>query len=98
MKLGILVLNDNNLAAILGLTEAALSAGDEVRYFVNDHGTKLLADASFTAMVDRVTMSFCEYSAKKLAVDLGELPKKIKKGTQLNNAIMYQNCEKVIVL
>ena len=98
MKLGILVLNDNNLPAILGLTQAALDAGDEVRYFVNDLGTKLLSDASFVAMSESVTMSFCEYSAKKLGVELADLPKKIKKGTQLNNAIMYQNCEKVIVL
>ncbi|MDX2470456.1 MAG: hypothetical protein QNL04_07765 [SAR324 cluster bacterium] len=98
MKLGIFVLNPNQLSAILGLTTAALEAGDSVRFFINDHGTKLLAEPSFTALADRVAMSFCEYSAKKLGVDLSNLPKAIKKGTQLNNAIMYQSCEKVIVL
>ncbi len=98
MKLGILVLNSNQLKAILGLTQAALDAGDTVRFFVNDHGTKLLAEPNFTVLSGKVAMSFCEYSAKKLGVDLSALPKEIKKGTQLNNAIMYQQCEKVIVL
>ena len=98
MKLGFFIINETHKAALLGLTRAALSRGWEVRWFFSDHGTQLLADEEVAAHCLEVAISFCEYSAKKLNVPLEKLPKKIKKGTQLNNAFLHQHCEKIVTL
>ncbi len=98
MKLGFFVLNEINKEALLGLTQGAKNRGWEVRWFINDFGTLLLEDPEVLAFAEKVAISFCEYSAKKLKVPIDNLPKKIKKGTQLNNAILHQQCDKVILL
>ena len=98
MKLGFFVINETEKEALLGLSKAALARGWEVKWFVNDYGTLLLSDPEVTAMAEQVGISFCEYSAKKLGVPLENLPKKIKKGTQLNNSFMFQQCEKILTL
>lgn len=98
--MGILVNTNENLPEIIGLTRAALSKGHEVSIFTMDEGTRLLREASFTDLckLDNVNMSFCDHSAKRINVITDGLSEKIVGGSQLNNAIMSHNSDKVIVL
>ena len=44
MKLGILVNTDKHLAAVTGITRAAIDKGHEVTIFAMDDGTRLLEE------------------------------------------------------
>jgi len=100
MKLGILVNTDENLPGIVGIAKAALSKGHEVTIFAMDKGTILLENSSFAELsgLEGAAMSFCDHSAKEIGVKTDGLSEKIKGGSQVNNAIMNQNSDKVIVL
>lgn len=100
MKIGILVNTNENLPEVVGLTRAALSKGHEVSIFTMDEGTRLLKETSFTDLckLDNVHMSFCDHSAKRINIKTDGLSEKIVGGSQLNNAIMNHNSDKVIVL
>jgi len=43
-------------------------------------------------------MSFCEFNARQLGINLEAVSRKIKKGTQLNNAILCNKADRVLVL
>lgn len=100
MKLGILVNSDKHLEEIKGLTKAAHQKGYEVTIFAMDDGTKLIENSSFAELceLEGVSMSYCDHSAEKIGVNTEGVSNDIKGGSQLNNAIMNQNSDKVIVL
>ncbi len=100
MELGLLVNSDERLKTVLGLINAALEKGHSARIFIMDKGAYFLEKADFTSLCenDNVTMSFCEYNARQLKIDLDKIDRRIKKGTQLNNAIMCQKSDKILVL
>ena len=99
MKLGLIINSDSFTDVIINLTQSAVSKEKEVRLFFMDEGTKLLENQNIIALssLEKVSMSFCEYSAKKNHINFMDLPKKIKKGSQINNAIMNQSSDKVLV-
>lgn len=100
MKLGILVNTDKNLGHILGLAKVAVEKDHEVIIFIMDEGTRLLENDAFIELAELqgVSMSLCEHSAKRLGAKTEGLPEKIVCGSQLNNAMMNHNADKVIVL
>ena len=98
--LGILVNTDGHLAHVLGLTTAAVNKGHEVTIFVMDSGTRLLRDASFVTLAgaEGVSMSYCDHSAREYEIDTDTLPTEVDGGSQLNNAMMNHQADRVIVL
>jgi len=100
MKLGILLNTDKYRNAAIGLTNAAMERGDEVTFFIMDDGLKLLSDTSFSSLCknEKVSMSFCEHSAKMMNINEEGIDPEIKASSQLNNAIMCNEADKVIVL
>jgi hypothetical protein len=100
MKLGILVNTDNHLAEVTGITRAASDKGLEVIIFAMDNGTRLLEAADYVALADlpNVTISYCDHSAKDLAVKTEGLTAAIERSSQYNNAVMSHRADKVIVL
>ncbi|HTR44489.1 MAG TPA: hypothetical protein VMH06_02180 [Thermodesulfovibrionales bacterium] len=100
MRLGILVNTDRHLAAVTGLTRAALAKGHEVVIFTMDDGAKLFGNPAYAALctLQGITMSFCDFSTKTLGIDTGGLPDEIVCGSQYNNASMVHEADKVIVL
>lgn len=102
MKLGLLITRDRHLEDIVGLTKAAVSKGHSVIIFNMDDGVKLLEEPSFRELchIKGVTMSFCDYSTKALAVLYVKtgLPQEIISGSQLNNADMFHKAHRVIAL
>ena len=100
MKLGIFVNTDKHLIDLLGITKAALSKGHEVIIFNMDEGTRLLENPSFRELcnMNGVRMSFCDYNAKGLGILKEGIPDEIVCGSQLNNAEMVHEADRVIVL
>lgn len=99
-RLGILVNTDRHLKHVLGFTRAALAARHEVIIFVMDGGTRLLRDAGLQGLagLPGVSLSLCDHSAKRHGVDIEGLPAAVVCGSQLNNAMMNHQAERVIVL
>jgi predicted peroxiredoxin len=100
MKLGILVNTDRHLDHVVGMAEAAARKGHEVSIFAMDGGIQLLGQSSFVALadLDHVTMSLCEHSASQQGTDTSGLPVGVTRGSQMNNALMHREADRVIVL
>jgi predicted peroxiredoxin len=100
MKLGILINTDRHLSDIIGITMAALSKGHEVIIFNMDEGTRLLENVSFRELcgMNGVRMGFCDYNAKGLGIFKEGIPDEIVCGSQMNNAEMVHEADRVIVL
>ena len=100
MKLGILVNTTRHLPHVLGITRAASEKGHHVSLFAMDEGTKLLRESAYRELchLENVDMSLCRHSAEQHHVALNELSPDIVAGSQLNNAIMNSEADKVIVL
>lgn len=100
MKLGIFVNTDTQLAAVSGITKAALAQGHTVNIFAMDDGTRLLSNPAFTALsgLPGVEMAFCDHSAQHLGTKPGSLPDTVSCGSQFENATMNHEVDRVIVL
>lgn len=100
MKLGILVNTNAHLAAVVGITKAALAKGHTVTIFAMDDGTRLLSDHAFSGLSHSagVTMALCDHSAQHLGTKPADLPKQISVGSQYDNATMNHEVDQVIVL
>jgi len=100
MTLGILVNTDRHPDHVGGIARAALAKGYAVSIFVMDDGARLLNDPVFSGLgtVQGVKMSFCLQSTKKREIDTRGLPPEIVEGSQLNNAFMHREADRVIVL
>ncbi len=97
--LGILVNTDRHLKHVQGLTRAALARGHPVIIFVMDEGTRLLQNAGLAglAALEGVTLSLCSHSAERHGVKTDALPGAMVCGSQLNNAMMNHQAERVVV-
>jgi len=100
MKLGILVNTDRHLTDVLGITKAALAKGHEVIIFNMDEGTRLLGNPYFRELcgMKGVRMSFCDYNAKGFGISKEGIPDEIVCGSQLNNAEMVHDADRILVL
>ena len=100
MKLGILVNSDRHLGSITGIARAASAKGHGVILFLMDAGTRLLADPACAALcqLPGVSLSFCQESAMRAGVGVDTLPEAIVSGSQLQNAMMVQQADRIIVL
>jgi len=100
MKLGILVNTDRHLDHVLGIVRAAVGKNHSVTVFAMDDGIHLLSDPSFSGLSgdDNVSMNICRHSAERLGVETENLAEGIGAGSQLENALMAHEADRVIVL
>lgn len=100
MKLGMLINTAKHLDDIVGICRAALARNHQVSIFAMDEGTRLLENEAFVALaeLDGVSMSLCDHSAKMCGAKIDGLPPKIVCASQLNNATMNHEADRVIVL
>ncbi len=100
MKLGILINSKKNLAHMEGITRVALGAGHVVSIFVMDEGVALFRKDNFLKLTarDGVDTAYCDHSARERGVLKEDLPEHIVCGSQFNNALMNNACDRVIVL
>jgi len=100
MKLGMLINTAKHADAAVGICRAALARNHQVIIFAMDEGTRLLENDAFVSLagLEGVSMSLCEHSAKTCGAKIEGLPPKIVCASQLNNAMMNHNADRVIVL
>jgi len=89
-----------HLDQVVGICRAALGKKHQVIIFAMDEGTRLLENDAFVALagLDGVSMSLCDHSAKAVGAKTEGLPPKIVCASQLNNAMMNHDADRVIVL
>lgn len=100
MKLGMLINTAKHLDDVVGICRAALAKNHQVLIFAMDEGTRLLERDAFVSLaaLEGVSMSLCEHSAQMCGAKTEGLPPKIVCASQLNNAMMNHNADRVIVL
>ncbi|OGG99530.1 MAG: hypothetical protein A2600_08610 [Candidatus Lambdaproteobacteria bacterium RIFOXYD1_FULL_56_27] len=99
MKLGILVVNGDQKNHLEGLARAALERGWSVKVFLNDDGVRLLEDPLLPELAQAgAGISFCETSARSLKIALEKVPRSLKRGTQLQHAMLHQFSDQIVVL
>lgn len=104
MRLGILVNTDRHPGHLVAISRAAHKRGHEISAFFMDRGVMLLDSREVHDLLELtgVSMAFCEVSATSNGLDLDALPPDIKAGikagSQLDNALMMRDSEKVIAL
>ena len=100
MKLGMLVNTAKHADQVVGICLAALAKKHEVIIFAMDEGTRLLENDAFVSLaaLEGVSITLCDHSAKIIGAKTEGLPPKIACASQLNNAMMNHNADRVIVL
>lgn len=100
MKLGMLINTAKHLDHVVGICRAALAKNHQVIIFAMDEGTRLLEHDAFVSLaaLEGVSMSLCDHSAKMFGARTEHLPPNIVCASQLNNAMMNHNADRVIVL
>ncbi len=100
MNLGMLINTAKHLGDVVGICRAALARSHQVSIFVMDEGTRLLENEAFVSLAELagVSMSVCDHSAKMFGAKTEGLSAKIACASQLNNAMMNHNADRVIVL
>ncbi len=100
MKLGMLINTAKHVDDVVGICRAALAKKHQVSIFAMDEGTRLLENAAFVSLaeLDGVSLSLCDHSAKTIGANTEGLSPKIVCASQLNNAMMNHDADRVIVL
>lgn len=100
MKLGILLNTARHLDDVVGISRAALAKNHQVIIFAMDEGARLLENQVMTTLagLEGVSVSVCKHSAEMNGVKTEDLSRNIVCGSQLQNAMMNHNADRVIVL
>ena len=100
MKLGMLINTAKHLDQVVGICRAALAKKHQVIIFAMDEGTRLLENEAFTSLaeLDGVSLTLCDHSAKHCGARTEGLSPKIVCASQLSNAMMNHDADRVIVL
>jgi len=95
--LGIMVTKYEYLTHIAGVVGAAQEAGYPVSLFLNDKGVRFTLDPRFLELlsIPGVQISCCSHSCKLLGFH--DRVEGITYGSQLDNAKMLRDCERVLV-
>lgn len=100
MKLGILLNTARHLDDVVGISRAALAKNHQVIIFAMDEGTRLLENQALASLagLEGVSVSVCDHSARIHGVNIEGLSPNIVCGSQLQNAMLNHNADRVIVL
>ena len=99
MQIGILVTQAAYAGNIVDITKAALKRGHSVRIFMTDDGVLLIRNSGVAGLrkLENVEMSLCDYSAQGRNLADSDIPEGVTKGTQYQNSLMHNECDKVLV-
>ncbi|MDA8089796.1 MAG: DsrE family protein [Nitrospiraceae bacterium] len=99
MKIGILVTQTPYANKIIEITKEAVKRGHIVSIFMTDDGIYLIKNGAVADLrkLDNVDMSLCNYSAKGRNLDESEIPEGVINGTQYQNALIHNECDKVLI-
>jgi predicted peroxiredoxin len=97
MNIGFLITRDAYADKIAAIAKAAIGRGHTVSIFMTDDGVKLIRDSAFTGLRDKVDMSLCDFSARNRELTEKDIPEGVTAGTQYQNSLMHNECDKVLI-
>ncbi len=99
MKIGFLITRQENADKIVETAKAAQAKGHSVVIFMTDDGVYHVRNSAVTDLrnLENVEMSLCDYSANGRKIAESEIPAGVIKGTQYQNSVMHNECDKVLV-
>ena len=100
MRLGILASTKNHLEDFVNIADSAMRQGHSVSVFFTAEGIELIhereiAELSVNAMIDMV---YCEFLSTKAGIPPDSIPSALRAGSQLDNALMLRDSDRVISL
>jgi len=100
MRLGIVVSTRRHLKVFVNLALTAARQGHRVSVFVTGEGVELLPEKEIAELAanDMIEMVFCEFISKKIGIAPDSIPDSFKAGSQLDNALMMRDSDRVISL
>jgi hypothetical protein len=95
--LGLVATRDAAAPHLLGLARAAVARGWACRCFLTDTGVRLLRDAALREMSQsgKLQLEVCEHAWQLFGG--GPAPEGFKLRSQLQNAMLARDCDRVIV-
>ncbi len=99
MKIGFLITRQEHADKIVETAKAAQARGHSLSLFMTDDGVYLVRNSAVTDLrsLENVEMSLCDYSANGRQIGEGEIPQGIIKGTQYQNSLLHNECDKVLI-
>lgn len=100
MKLGVVITDDKYASQVVGILQAAINRGWEIRCFLTDSGVRLLNDKRFSAiaLAGSVMTALCELSVERYeGIDLASVADKVVVGGQYQDAELVKNSDQVLV-
>jgi sulfur relay (sulfurtransferase) complex TusBCD TusD component (DsrE family) len=99
MNLGIVVTQTPYANKIIEITKAALKRGHSVRIFMTDDGIYLTKNSEVANLrnLENVELSLCNYSASGRHLEDKEIPEGVINGTQYQNSLIHNECDKVLI-
>lgn len=100
MRLGIHVNTGRHMKELVSIARSAIKKGHEVSVFITGAGVRLLLqkDIGELAGMDVVDVAFCDFNAMQMDIPRDSLPAALRAGSQLDNAIMVRDTDRVITL
>ena len=96
MNIGFLITRDAYADKIAAIAKAAIGRGHTVSIFMTDDGVRLLKDSSIAGLKDAgADVSLCDFSARNR--EITEIPEGITAGTQYQNSLIHNECDKVLI-
>jgi hypothetical protein len=98
MCLGLVATTDAAATHVLGLARAAVARGWACRCFLTDTGVRLLNGAALREMAQagQLQLEVCEHAWQLFGG--GPAPEGFKLRSQLQNAMLARDCDRVIVI
>jgi predicted peroxiredoxin len=98
MKIGFLITRDVYADKIVAIAGAAAKRGHTVTVFMTDDGVKLLKDERIAGLRNTVAeMSICDFSARSRNITEKDIPAGVTAGTQYQNSLMHNECDRVLI-
>jgi len=84
----------------LSIARAAADQGHTVKVFVTGEGVGLLRDKGMEELtgIRDVEVSFCDFNARKMGIPAELHNNALRAGSQLDNAVMVRDSDRVICL
>ncbi len=97
MQIGFLITRDTYADKIAALAKAALAKGHTVSIFMTDDGVRLIGNSEISGLKDKVDMSLCDFSARNRDLTEKDIPEGVTAGTQYQNSLMHNECDRVLI-
>ncbi len=99
MKIGFLITRQDNAEKIVETAKAAQAKGHSLVIFMTDDGVYHVRNSAVTDLrnLENVEMSLCDYSANGRKIAESEIPSGVIKGTQYQNSVMHNECDRVLI-